>query len=142
MEIQRESYKQAEQKAKDVYGTIGHVWCPSLSADIVFSREGFDHLIGKGGVLRPKSERRRRFDLLLLAREILADPDAQFAHEEKPITYRTKINGAYTTIAATAYFWSFRKEYEGKIVTLVIRQIGDRPKHFLSIFERTRKAAQ
>ena len=142
MEIKKESYKQVEQKAKDIYGMIGHVWCPALNADIFFTREGFDHLIGKRGILRPKSERKRRFDLLPLAQEILTDPDAQFACEGKPMAYRTKINGVYTTIAATARFWIFRKEYDVRTVTLVIRQIGDRPKYFLSIFERTRKAAQ
>jgi len=60
MEIKKESYKQVEQKAKDIYGTIKHIWCPPLNADIFFTREGFDHLIGKRGILRPKSERKRR----------------------------------------------------------------------------------
>jgi hypothetical protein len=142
MEIKKESYKQVEQKAKDIYGTIKHIWCPPLNADIFFTREGFDHLIGKRGILRPKSERKRRFDLLPLAQEILTDPDARFTYEEKPIAYRTKINGVYTTIGTTARFWIFQKKYDVRTVTLVIRQIGDHPKHFLSIFERTRKAAQ
>jgi hypothetical protein len=142
MEIKRENYKQVEQKAKDIYGMIGYVRCPALNADIFFTREGFDHLIGKRGVLRPKSERRRRFDLLPLVKEILTDPDVRFTCEEKPMAYRTKINGVYTTIVATARLWIFKKEYDVKIVTLVVRQIDDHPKHFLSIFERTRKAAQ
>jgi hypothetical protein len=142
MEIQKENYEQTEQNAKDFYTSIGHIRCPILNADIIFTREGFNHLIGKRGVLRPKSERRRRFNLLQLAKEILTDPVAKFTCEEKPITYRTRINGIYTTISATARFWAFQKEYDHKIVTLVIRQIDNHPKHFLSMFERTRKAAQ
>jgi hypothetical protein len=74
MEIERESYERAERKAKDFYTTIGHIWCSVLNANIIFTREGFDHLIGKRGTLRPKSERRRRFALLPLAKEILTDP--------------------------------------------------------------------
>ena len=107
METQQESYKQAEQRAKDFYGTIEHIWCP-----------------------------------IPLAKEILADPNARFTYEEKPIAYRIKINGVCTTIAVKARFWTFRKEYDGKTVMLIIRQIDDHPKYFLSIFERTRKAAQ
>jgi hypothetical protein len=136
------SYEEAKKRAKEFYKTIGVIWCPTLNTDIFFTREGFDHLIGKRGILRPKSEQRRRFDLLLLAKEILTDPAARFTCEKKLIIYRTKINGAYTTIHATAHFWIFQKEYGVKIVTLVIKQIDDHPKHFLSIFERTRKAAQ
>jgi hypothetical protein len=142
MEIQKEGYGQAEQNAKDFYKMIGHIHCVILNEDIIFTREGFDHLIGKRGVLRPKSERRRRFALLPLAKEILTDPAAEFTCEKKPIIYRTRINAAHIKINATAYFWIFKKEYGGKIVTLVIRQINAHPKHFLSIFERTRKAAQ
>ncbi len=98
--------------------------------------------MGKAGILRPKSERRRRFALLPLAKEILIDPHACIINERKMITHHSKINGVRVANVIEAHFSTFRKAYKGKAVIMVVRKIDDRAWHFLSIFEKTKKTAQ
>jgi hypothetical protein len=140
--VQSGSYKEAEKKAKEFYLSIDKVWCPILADYIIFNRAGFEHLIGKRSVLRPKSERKRRFMLLQYTESILSDSAVQFEYEERRISHTTKINGERVTVTSKAHFWRFYAERDEKLIKLVIRQIENHQKHFFSIFEGKRKTAQ
>ena len=115
----KNSYEEAKEKAELLYAKLDRVWCPVLNEYVIFNRSGFQHLIWKGGLPRPKSEQKRRFALLEHAEKILSNPNATFSHEQKGNTQ----------------FWAFTEKQSDVAVRVVIRQVGIGKKHFLSTFE-------
>jgi hypothetical protein len=111
-----------ENSIKEAYSKIGRVWCPVLEDFVTFNRAGLQHLIRKRGIMRPKSEQRRRFALLRYAENIIKNPDAIVTHEIK------------NAELSPAEFWMFHREQDDIRITLTIRQIGKGNKHFFSIY--------
>jgi hypothetical protein len=119
-----ENYQTAKQNAKKIYASIKIVWCPALHDSVVFNRIGFQHLIQKGPAFRPKSEQRRRFALLIYAKDILEQSDV--AEEED---------------RANAKLWIISGSRDNLDIKIIVRQIGNGKKHFLSIYGRKQKSA-
>jgi hypothetical protein len=111
-----------ENSIKEAYSKIGRVWCPVLEDFVTFNRAGLQHLIRKRGIMRPKSEQRRRFALLRYAEDIIKNPNATVTHEIK------------NAELSPAEFWTFQEEQDDIRITLTIRQIGKGNKHFFSIY--------
>jgi hypothetical protein len=118
--IEAESYQKIAQTAKELYKKVGIVQCSSLNDTVTFNNVGFKHLVRKGGIPRPKSEQKRRFELLQYAKPIIKNPNAK-------IQYR---------IAGNTKFWAFTDKTPSGAVTVVVRQIQNRKKHFFSIFKQ------
>jgi hypothetical protein len=112
------SYEEAKRKAKELYGKIGCVWCPTLGEYIIFNKAGLRHLMRKGKMWRPKNEQKRRFALLPFAKIIL----------------ESSITCVVIRQEQSATFWSFSGEQHHGTITLVVRQINGGRKHFFSIF--------
>jgi hypothetical protein len=118
------NYKRIKREAKAFYDSIGRVWCQALYSDVLFIRAGFQHLIRRKGIQRPKSEQKRRFTLLKYVGEILGSPEAIFSSHVK------NLNGRQVT------FHVFKKQYLDEIVTVVVRQDEGRPIQFLSVYSK------
>ena len=112
------SYEEAKKKAKELYGDIGRIWCPTLGDYVAFNKMGFQHLMRKGRALRPKGERKHRFRLLPYAKIILEN------QAMSPVVRQEQ----------SATFWSFSAKQGRRTVTLIVRQIHGGKKHFFSIF--------
>jgi len=127
-------YAESRQKAKEIYSKIGSVKCPALDSEVFFSRIGFNHIIRKGHQLRTKAEQKRRFVLIQYAKQIILDPKATILFRES--TVREKINkyGKRVIVESHARFWTFVATIHGCKIKVVIRQLDDGKKHFLSIF--------
>ncbi len=117
-------HKKFVDNAKNEYKNIGYVECPAFDNEkIVFSNSGFNHLIRKGGELRPMSVQVERLTLAIkYAPQIL------------------RVSSKYTTFLKDtnqnnhiAYFWSFISRHEGLNIRIVVRQLENGPKHFFSI---------
>jgi hypothetical protein len=126
--IIRESYLEAKQKAKELYKSIGRVWCPALNDYVSFDKAGFRHLMQKGRVPRIKSEQRRRFALLVHVKDILnTEP---FVSVEERIVNDNCVR-----------YWKFVGNRGGVVVKLVVRQVEGRQKHFFSVYGQKQKPA-
>lgn len=113
------SYKELFIKAKAYYFQIGSVNCKALNGEhIYFTREGFEHLIRKGRRLRTIPDQIRRFKLLVYAKDII----------EKTHNIEIRDEGRNK-------FFALRETVDKKVITVVILQIGNGKKHFLSIVD-------
>ena len=125
--VDQNNYESIKRKAKEFYKKLGCVWCSKLNDCIIFNRAGFQHLIRRKRIQRPKSEQKRRFLLLFHAREII--------ETSKTITHKRKSAGC-----ATAEFWVFTRKIDERWITLVTRRIGGGGIHFFSIYEKKQKS--
>lgn len=128
-----------KKKVEILYKKIGHVWCPALNDCVAFTSAGLRHLTWKGGKRRSNIEQTRRFSLLPYAKEVIENPTVRIAHrEEKTIRIDKRHN---TTVLAQppADFWTLTETYDNTTITVVVRQIKDKEKHFFSIYDAKRK---
>jgi len=118
-------YEKKKKEAKEIYSKIGRVWCPALNDNIFFNDIGFRHFTWKGNDRkRSHIQQVKRFILIPRAREIVSDPLLSIFSKREKIR-----KGRYIR------FWAFRMNARGKYIRVVIRQINDGNKHFLSIFQ-------
>jgi hypothetical protein len=111
-------YEQLKLKARVFYLTIKPVVCPMINNELVsFNEKGFRHLIYKGRFRRSKKDQMRRFRLLPLVTKVLEDKFAK-------VIYRNEI---------TAEFWGLQSIIDKKVITVIVRKIGNGQKHFFSI---------
>lgn len=117
-----------EQALRD-YMNIGSIRCPALgNEEVVFDDHGLRHLSRKYGEKRPILDQIRRLRLVPLAVRILTENAADVTRTE---TFK-RSSGVLTT----AQFWKFTVQENGQIISVVIRQIEDGPKHFFSVMNR------
>jgi hypothetical protein len=121
-----ENYDEIKKEAKALYSGIKRVWCPALSDEIIFSNNGFRHLIRNGNRPRYKSEQGRRFALISIAKEILEN--------SQDFTRRDIDSGGKKVV-----FWAFTEQRNNMTIKVVVRQIEGQKKKFLSVFQRNKK---
>jgi len=127
-------YEKSKKKAKEIYSKIGQIKCPALSNECIsFSRIGFNHLIRKGRIPRPKNEQKRRFILISYIEEIIKNPEAKIFYRQKTIKRKVNRHGEKVLIESEASFWVFTYKTESCLIKVIIRQLGNGNKHFLSI---------
>jgi hypothetical protein len=119
-------YEEEKHRAKEYYKRLGRIWCPGLNDYVVFNSVGFRHLMRKGGTWRSKDEQMRRFDLLPYAQKIITDPKAVFITEKRTLI----------PLTSEAEFFACTNQIDGQQITVIIRQINMRQKHFFSIFAK------
>jgi hypothetical protein len=122
-----QTYNEAKTAAKDFYRSIDRIWCPALNDYISFTQEGFRHLVGKKGIVRPRSEQRRRFMLLYSVKDILENPEVKFSHT---ITTTRNLRADYWV--ATGIMNNFH-------IKIVIRKVDGGKKHFFSVYGKKQK---
>ncbi len=127
-------YEKSKKKAKEIYSNIGRIKCPALSNEYIsFSRIGFNHLIRKVRIPRPRNEQKRRFVLLPYVEEIIKNPEATIYYKHKRIKHKTNRHGEKILIESEADFWIFIQKIKFCTIKVVIRQLGNGNKHFLSV---------
>ena len=128
-----EGFKEFIKNAKDKYKKIGYVECPAFQGEkVYFNNKGFNHLLRKGRRFRLPAQQRRRICLLKYAPKILKESDLPESHR-KACQIMTKKN---VSAVSTAYFWSFKKVIHNRIVFVVVCQINNEPKNFLSVMDK------
>ena len=116
-------WKEFVEKAKRVYHKIGAVPCPAFKNELIwFNQHGWNHLVRKGRKQRKYSEQKLRIKLSEHAPMIIRSSTHYQTHtksEEKE---------------PAAYFWSLIGIAEEIDLTVIVRQLGRKNKHFFSIF--------
>jgi hypothetical protein len=116
--------KSLHEKALREYKKLKPRSCPVLGNEMVyFYNSGYEHLIRKGRKFRPANEIYRRMKLLAYAEGIIQD---------KAIFAELRKSGHIT-------FWGLYKRVGKRDVTVVVRRIGNGPKHFFSIMDEKLK---
>jgi len=127
-------YERSIKKAKKIYSKIGRIKCPALSNEYIsFGRRGFNHLIRKGRIPRPRNEQKRRFVLLPYIEKIVKNPKAKILYEQRAIKYKANRHGETILIESTASFWAFAERVKSCKISVVIIQLDNGVKHFLSV---------
>jgi hypothetical protein len=121
--IEKGGYQNTKKEAREYYAKINRVWCLRLASFVIFDRAGFQHLIRRGKIPRPKSEQKRRFALLPRAVEMLNNPDAHIFYKKKVFE-----NGE-------AEFWIFKQTVNKTMISVVLRRIGNGNIHFFSVYQ-------
>ena len=121
-----EDYLFVKIETKKYYSCIRCVWCPLLNSYIHFNRAGFRHLIWKKSEQRTKREQLRRFLLLPYASIILSKATSVTSYREKE----------------GVKFWALTVTCDDVQIKLIVRQVGEKQKHFLSIFRDKQKSTQ
>jgi hypothetical protein len=130
-------YEKTKAKALGIYRRIGAIPAPAFNGELVFfTRIGFDHLtLAKGRKLRSKNEQKRRFRLLVYAEQILKNPKAIILYRGQEVKYKINRHGQEILLTGTGKFWTFTESIEGTRIKLVVGQIGDQKKQFISIMQ-------
>ncbi|OGN13824.1 MAG: hypothetical protein A3J47_03785 [Candidatus Yanofskybacteria bacterium RIFCSPHIGHO2_02_FULL_43_22] len=130
-------YEKTKTKAQKIYKKIGIVPCPALNGELVhFSRFGFDHIItAKGRKLRTRKEQKRRFRLLQYAEQIVKNPKALLRYREQEVKHTVNRHGQKLLITGTGKFWTFLETIKNTKVKLVVGQIENGIKQFISIMQ-------
>lgn len=113
------SFKQFLEEKRAWYQSIGKVFCPVLSADVIFNAKGFYHLRYDGaGKQRLVKEQYRRMNLLKYVSNILSS--------NLDIVEKREINNIL--------YLKIQKEVNRRVITVILRKTGTGPYIFYSIW--------
>ncbi len=127
-------YEKSKNKAKSMYSKIGRMYCPALDNDIVaFTSAGFNHLVRKGRIPRPKNEQKRRFVLVQYIEKIIKNPQAVILYRRKDIKNVVNRHGEKISVQSVADFWTLIVEIDDCRIKVVFRQLEGGQKQFQSI---------
>jgi len=127
-------YEKSKQKAKATYSKIGSIKCPALDDDIVaFNSKGFNHLVRKGRLPRTKREQKRRFVLVKYIEGIVKNPEAVIEFRQNEKKYKINRHGEEILVTSNAKFWTLVEKIGDCEVRVVIQQIEQGKKTFLSV---------
>lgn len=137
-------YEKTKRQAKRVYKRIGRVPCPALGGELVaFTSAGFNHMVRKGRIPRPKKDQQRRFALVPHIERIIRNPKATIAYERRETKTVVDRHGENITLKSTADFWTFMETTDDVVIKVVIRQLGERgQKHFFSVMGDRKSSAK
>src|SRR3989338_8598150 len=117
-------YRKSKEKAKNIYSKIGHIPSPAFGGELVaFTNVGFNHLVRKGRIPRPKNEQKRRFPLIPHIEKIIRNPKATIQYERRETRNVVNRHGDKITIQSVADFWTFAERINGCEIKVVIREI-------------------
>ena len=108
---------------KKKYQEIGSILCPAFNNErIYFRRKGFVHLLRKKGAWRPEAQRERKFHLLEYVSIIV-----------ETSTFFTKYRKEISNTGRQIQFWELSQRFADRIVCVIVQQIDNGSKCFLSI---------
>lgn len=128
-------YERCLAEARAYYAALKPVGCKALGATVHFPEASLNHLIfANGGVERDRGEQLRRFALLRSAIALIREAERYQTYEERPQTYLEWVNGKTTTNVWYKHYWTLQGAIDGRRVKVVLRQLGDEPVHFRSVY--------
>jgi hypothetical protein len=129
------NYNRIKLAAQRFYSSIGRAYSPALNHDVIFSSEGFNHIIFKNS----RSERERssqimRFKLLPLARKLIELSTTYQEYEETLQGFIIKKHGRKIKVITSVRYWGIIAIIDGRKIKVIVRRMGDGGKlYFWSI---------
>jgi hypothetical protein len=120
------NYEKIRGDAKRFYEQIGKVFCPAFKADVIFSSEGFNHLVYKNDRReRDKNVQIMKFKLLNLAQQLVKLTTTFQEYEETLQEFRIKKFKKVVQETKVVRCWGIIAILEHRKFKVVIRKIGD-----------------
>ncbi len=114
-----EDWKKYIKNEKEKYKKLICVKCPAFgNEEVYFNNYGFDHIISKGRIPRPKEEVMDRFKLLPYAPNIIKNTKSVDNEERR------------TRGKSVAYFWTIKSDSN---IRIILRRLNNGTIHFYSI---------
>lgn len=128
-------YEKLRESSGNFYKKIGMIRCPALNNEFVhFTSDGFNHLMYKGSRHeRSKNDQITKFKLLPNAKNIIEISTTFQEYDESLVMVRKKKFKKVVEESATVKYWGFVAIINNFRVKVVVRQIGNGQKHFLSV---------
>ena len=129
------NYQKIREDAAGYYRTIGGIFSPALNEKVVFSSEGFNHIVFD----TPHSERERpsqilRFKLLPLACKLVKMSTTYQEFEETIKEFEVKKHKKKVRVSKPVRYWGIIAIVDGRKIKVILRKIGDNGSmHFWSI---------
>ena len=129
------NYDKLKEDAQRLYSSIGRVFSPALDQEILFTSEGFNHIIYKNS----RTERERpsqilRFKLLPLAINLLKKSNTYQEVEETIQEFEVKSYKKRIKKTKVVKYWGIIAIIDGRKIKVIIKRVGEDGKmHFWSI---------
>ena len=129
------NYQKIREDTANYYKTIESVFSPALNQKVVFSSEGFNHIVFN----TPNSEREKpsqilRFKLLSLAHKLVKLSTTHQEFEETIKEFEVKKHKKKIRISKPVRYWGIIAIIDGRKIKVIIRKIGDNgTMHFWSV---------
>jgi len=129
------NYAKMREDAHSFYEKVGSVRCPALQNEqVYFTSEGFNHLMYKGArTERSKNDQITKFKLLPKAKRIIEVSTTYQEYDEGITDIRRKKHKHTVQESAPVRYWGFVAIMDNSRVKVVVRQVGNGQKHFLSV---------
>lgn len=132
-----DKYDECRTQTENFYNGIGKIKCPILGDYVVFSSEGFNHLVYKNKSERTKNDQMTKFKLLPSGKKIIGLTTTVQEYTESLIEVRRKkmIRGKRRPYIENviAKYWCFSAIIDGLKIKVIVRQVGEGNKHFWSV---------
>src|ERR1035437_1127785 len=127
-------YEQIKLSASALYNTFKAVDCAALGQNVLFTSEGFNHLIySSPKKMRDKRAQILRFDMLEKAKFILETSTTYQEYDEEIISKRVNRNGHWIPKSILVRRWGFVAIVQRFRVKVVVTQEGNGAIKFLSV---------
>lgn len=130
----QKEYEQTRYDAQTLYAAAKPIFSPALKDTVMFTAEGFNHIMFKG------SRRQRefpsqimRFKLLPRAIRLLAYANTFQEFEETSKEFEIKTRKRRVRKNKLVRYWGIIAIFEGRKIKVIVRKIGDGKPHFWSI---------
>ena len=127
-------YLKLKDAAHQFYYKVGGIFSPALNNKIIFSAEGFNHIIFSD----PRSERERssqilRFKLLPLAKKLIEKSTTYQEFEETVKDFIVKRHKKKIKESKVVQYWGIIAIVDTRKIKVIIRRIGEGFFHFWSV---------
>jgi hypothetical protein len=120
------NYEKIKEDSKRFYDQIGKVICPAFGQEVIFTSEGFNHLVYKNDRReRDKNVQIMKFKLLPLAQKLVNLTTTYQEYEESLQEFRIKKFKKVVQETKVIKYWGIIAILENRKFKVVIRKIGD-----------------
>ena len=127
-------YEKIRQEALELYNTFNSIDSPALGQKIIFTAEGFNHLVySSPKKMRDKRAQILRFDMLPKAKFILENSTTYQEYDEEIINKKVNRRGYWVSTNVLVRCWGFVSIVRKFRVKVVVTQEGNGAINFLSV---------
>ncbi len=130
--LNTEKFRKIKEEAEILYKSLGSVYCPYLSEEVIFISKNFEHLLFKNKhTARTSKEQYMRCILFKYAPLIIGKSNlVQGIRKAKEIIEEGESS---SKILMSVNFYEFIAVIDNKRIRVVIKRVGNRSGEFLSI---------
>lgn len=127
-------YDKIREEASILYRSFVSVECPAFGQNVLFTSEGFNHLIySRPKKMRDKRVQILRFDMLEKAKHIIETSTTFQEYDEEIIYKKVNRNGTWISMNVVVRCWGFVAIVRRFRVKVVVTQEGNGAIKFLSV---------